>query len=553
MKHQISNKYIYFSVCVIFFSVIYVLNYYTPLQSDDYGYAILGYNLEAHLHHYLTWSGRIVADFISPTLLLINNKFLIAAIQTLGVLLVLLLISKFDNKAKRLYILSVISIVFFLSHPSFGQSNLWIVGSANYLWTSVLYVFVAKEVIGYVQNKKINPIAYPVSLLAGCTNENASLTLVGIIILSVLYLLIKTKKIDFKLLSILFLTIIGAIFLLATPGNESRMMDPSFAQWRSLSLIEKIDLHIFHRVPDVFKSSKLAYIIAIALIVLCLRIEKSKPITKDGGPTDLLISAVLLFASIGCSLVMVFSPAFPDRAKTPSFIFCIMSIAYSLNFLRYEILNNYIIKTLYFIISITFIAESISVISSYHSINLQNSMRIKLIAKSNNEKETLIPEFYFKPMPSSTYKFDTWTNFDAMSKYYNKKNIVAYGTIFDYSVIDDNNYKIHDSSDMQTKNGLKGIYIYSEKYLLNTVFLFELTHQERLSVQPNQRFFFHVTDITGNYHNFDFDPNYTYVNDRVFLYAKLDNIPLWYIKSVSFGSFDSTSPAKRYSQLHFTL
>ncbi|EBP9905167.1 hypothetical protein AXK62_22975, partial [Salmonella enterica subsp. enterica] len=169
MKHQISNKYIYFSVCVIFFSVIYVLNYYTPLQSDDYGYAILGYNLEAHLHHYLTWSGRIVADFISPTLLLINNKFLIAAIQTLGVLLVLLLISKFDNKAKRLYILSVISIVFFLSHPSFGQSNLWIVGSANYLWTSVLYVFVAKEVIGYVQNKKINPIAYPVSLLAGCT------------------------------------------------------------------------------------------------------------------------------------------------------------------------------------------------------------------------------------------------------------------------------------------------------------------------------------------------------------------------------------------------
>lgn len=85
------------------------------------------------------------------------------------------------------------------------------------------------------------------------------------------------------------------------------------------------------------------------------------------------------------------------------------------------------------------------------------------------------------------------------------------------------------------------------------MFLFELTHQERLSVQPNQRFFFHVTDITGNYHNFDFDPNYTYVNDRVFLYAKLDNIPLWYIKSVSFGSFDSTSPAKRYSQLHFTL
>lgn len=553
MKHQMSNKYIYFSVCAIFLSVIYVLNYYTPLQSDDYGYAILGFNLEAHLHHYLTWSGRVVADFISPALLQINNKFLIAAIQTFGVLLVLLLISRFDNKAKSLYILSVISIVFFLSHPSFGQSNLWIVGSANYLWTSVLYIFVAKEVIGYAQNKKINPVVYPASLLAGCTNENASLALIGIILLGALCSFIKTKRIDYKLLSILILTIIGAIFLLATPGNETRMMDPSFAQWRSLSLIEKIDLHIFHRMPDVFKSSKLAYIIAIASILLCVRIEQPKLITREGRPTDLLISVVLLFASVGCSLVMVFSPAFPDRAKTPSFIFCIMSIAYSLNYLRHEILNNRIIKTLYVTTFIVFIAESISVVSVYHSINLQNSMRLKLIAESKNETKTLIPEFYFKPMPSSTYIFDTWTNFDAMSKYYNKNNIVAYGTIFDYSVIDDDNFKIHDSSDMLTKSGLKGIYIYTEKYTFNTVFLFELTHQERLSELPNQRFFFHITDIAGNYHNYDFDPNYTYVNDRVFLYAKLDNMPSWYIKSVSFGSFDSTSPAKRYSQLDFTL
>lgn len=553
MKHITSNKYINLFVCVLFLSVIYALNYYTPLQSDDYGYAILGFNLEGHLHHYLTWSGRIVADFISPTLLLINSKVIIAAVQTFGVFLVLYLISKFDNKDKGLYILSFISIVFFLSHPSFGQSNLWIVGSANYLWTSVLYVFVAKVVIGYVQNKNINPVVYPASLLAGCTNENASLTLIGVILLCNLYTLIKTKKIDLKLLSILILTIIGAIFLLATPGNESRMMDPSFAEWRSLSLMEKMDLHIFHRMPDVFKSSKLAYSIALALILLCSRLEKSNLFIRDGKPTDFTISVVLLLASIGCSFVMVFSPAFPDRAKTPSFIFCIMSIAYSLNFIRHEILNNYAIRTLHALIFLAFIVESIPVVSAYHSIHLQNSMRIKLIEESNNEKETLIPEFYFRSMPSSTYIFDTWTNFDAMSKYYNKNKIVAYGTVFDYSVIYNNNYKIHESSNMLTNKGLKGIYLYTENYSLQTVFLFELTHQERLSAPPNQRFFFHVTDIAGNYHNFDFDPNYAYVNDRVFLYAKLDNMPSWYIKSVSFGSFDSTSPAKRYSQLDFTL
>ncbi|HDD1006534.1 TPA: hypothetical protein O9839_001360, partial [Escherichia coli] len=428
MKYPKLNKYIYFFVCATFLAVVYTLNYYTPLQSDDYGYAIIGFNFDAHLHHYLTWSGRIVADFISPTLLLVNNKIVIAAIQTFGVFLLLHLISKFDNTVKSWYILSFISIIFFLSHPSFGQSNLWIVGSANYLWTSVLYVFVAKEVIGYIQNKKINPVVYPASLLAGCTNENASLTLIGIILLCYLYLLVIIKKNDLRLLPIFILVITGAVFLLATPGNESRMMDPSFADWRSLSLIEKIDLHFFHRMPEVFKSSKLAYSIAIVSILLCIRIQKSNLITKDGKPTDFLISIVLLLASLGCSFVMVFSPAFPDRAKTPSFVFCLMSIAYSLNFIRNDILSTNFIRVFYSMMFLTFIVESISVISAYHSINLQNSIRIKLIQENDsNEKETLIPEFYFKAMPSSTYMFDTWTNFDAMSKYYNKKNIIGYG------------------------------------------------------------------------------------------------------------------------------
>ncbi len=113
MKYPKLNKYIYFFVCATFLSVVYTLNYYTPLQSDDYGYAIIGFNFDAHLHHYLTWSGRIVADFISPTLLLVNNKIVIAAIQTFGVFLLLHLISKFDNTVKSWYILSFISIIFF--------------------------------------------------------------------------------------------------------------------------------------------------------------------------------------------------------------------------------------------------------------------------------------------------------------------------------------------------------------------------------------------------------------------------------------------------------
>lgn len=546
----------YMFTCIIFATVLYILNYYTPLQSDDYGYSIIGFNLESHLHHYMTWSGRVVADFISPTLLLIDSKYTLSLIQTCAVLLLIYFIVNFktERKQESLFIFSLVSFIFFLSHPSFGQSNLWIVGSANYLWTSVLYVYVTVSIIKYLIDDKFSIIIYPVALLAGCTNENACIALIGILILAIVLKFYKNKRIDIRLLATLILAVLGAIILLCTPGNESRMMDPSFESWRNLSLLEKISLHIFDRFPDVFKSSKLAYSTAIILIIASIFTHDNKIIDKNGRPTYLSISIILLLMSIGCSLIMAFSPTFPDRAKTPSFIFCLISISYSLWNIYQKNICRKIFNLFHVVLFITFIFEACPTLSAYHSIYNQNLMRLNTINKSDiNEDKTLIPEFYFNFLPSNTYKFDTWTNFDAMSKYYNRNKIVSYGTIFDFSKIDDTSYKIHSNADMSTTDGLKAIYAYPERYNLDSVFLFEVSHQERLLTEGNKSIFFHVIDIFGNYHNYAFSPNFAYVNDRVFLYAKLRNMPLWLVKSASFGVFDTESPSIRYSQIDFDI
>jgi hypothetical protein len=40
-----------------------------PMHSDDYFYFNLGLGVSEHLNHYMNWSGRILADYISAILL----------------------------------------------------------------------------------------------------------------------------------------------------------------------------------------------------------------------------------------------------------------------------------------------------------------------------------------------------------------------------------------------------------------------------------------------------------------------------------------------------
>ncbi|MBD2781242.1 DUF6056 family protein [Xenorhabdus szentirmaii] len=541
---------------IFFTTIVFILNYFNPLQSDDYGYYLIGLDLNKHIHHYMTWSGRVIADFISPVLLSIKSKILLSITQTLCVIALLFFISskKSISKSELIFTISFLSYLFFLSHPNFGQANLWVVGSANYLWTSVLYIYITREIINYLNGQKINNITYLVSLLAGCTNENASLALIGIILAALLFIFFQNKVIDKKLLTILLFTVLGSAILLSSPGNESRLMAPAFSEWRSLSLIDKIDLHLLDRMPGTIKSSKLVYFLSFIFILLLITNKETKSLIIKGRPSNTAIAITLFFVAIGCSVVMVFSPAFPNRAKTPAFIFCLMSVSYSLSALYKIFTYRKALILSYSIIFVAFVFESFPVISAYHSIHNQNTIRISAIEKSTvQDNETLIPEFYFKFLPSSTYIFDRWNNFEAMSKFYNRNNIESYEVTFDYSVINNDNYKIHGPSDMSTKGGLKEIYLYSEKYTLNTVIIFEITHQERLFKNDNQRVFLHIYDAIGNTHDFYFEPNYSYINNRIFLYASLSNIPYWFIDRVEFGMFNNNSPSTRYSQIKFEI
>ncbi|ECP3949290.1 hypothetical protein FZQ09_24335, partial [Salmonella enterica] len=119
---------------LIAFTGLFFINFFNPLMSDDYGYSLMGFDVDKHIFHYTSWSGRLLADFISPLLLSIKSKALLSAIQSVALLLLIFIICSIAKAQGReinkgLYA-SILSI-YFISHPNFGQVNLWIVGSAN--------------------------------------------------------------------------------------------------------------------------------------------------------------------------------------------------------------------------------------------------------------------------------------------------------------------------------------------------------------------------------------------------------------------------------------
>lgn len=51
------------AMILLAFLAIFLIEWYTPIHSDDYRYYLLGISPESHFHHYMTWSGRIIADY----------------------------------------------------------------------------------------------------------------------------------------------------------------------------------------------------------------------------------------------------------------------------------------------------------------------------------------------------------------------------------------------------------------------------------------------------------------------------------------------------------
>lgn len=228
---------IFIVLLIIFFVNIYILNQHTTYVADDYGFY-----LTAHAFHslrdyidviykfYFNWSGRIIPTAITYALLLLPIK-IFHIINAIGYILLVLLVY-FNIVGKREIYVSVlifINFFFFAFLPAFGQDILWITGSGNYLWPTLVALFYSLlwRCCSPKHDKIYNNVFFAVfsglcGFMAGMTNENTSIALFVMSIVFIFYYKRFYSKIYRFSLCAVIGELIGTVFLLLAPGNFER-------------------------------------------------------------------------------------------------------------------------------------------------------------------------------------------------------------------------------------------------------------------------------------------------------------------------------------------
>ena len=414
------TRYKNFFVFLFIFSLSFVIEFITPYHSDDYAYSQMGLNFNNHLNHYLNWSGRFIADYISAILLSLNSHFLISIILSLCISLVCYFIAALPTKIICIktspYIYILIYMLYWICNVNLGQTTFWIVGACNYLVTNFfillfLYLFLTFR---NTNNNFIKFFVFISATIAGCTNENTSIT----IIISYILLIFVLKNYDKNLslfVSLFYILglIIGALFLLLAPGNYKR--SANFTNWHLLSIYDKIKVHI-DRVYN-----KIHHFIPIILIyffnfILNLFVNKQKNIC-------FIISLIFVISTFISLLVFVASPTMPPRAFNGTLIFLLVSLSFLLYSVKICYIKKFFLKICTCCTLVIFIYSYSCIAYSYNIAYKEDKIRIEHIQYSKYlNNKAIIPSYYFPKLLKEGDKFDMYHS-SSMASYFGVKYI----------------------------------------------------------------------------------------------------------------------------------
>ncbi|HFL1446889.1 TPA: DUF6056 family protein [Enterobacter kobei] len=422
---------------LIVFTLILIPSFLTPMQSDDYLYSLMGLSYEKHLWHYMNWSGRVVPDYISSSMLSLLPKWSYAALNSLAFTVLILCISLLPGIAMRdknpfkPVVFLLIFVCYWIANPALGQTSFWIVGSANYLWTN-MFIAIYLCLLTHVSNlENANKQWYPAiaisGLLAGCANENTSLVTV---LIGISYLFIFNKRANKKIIitGIAF-SAVGAAIMLLSPGNAIRA--EKFSEWYSLSISSRAITHFYERIPELASSFWQVYLVIIVLLLV-------------GSTNNIInskykaISVVLFFAFIIADSVLMFAPGTPPRSNNGAFCF-LLSV---LSFTAYSCFKSNGRKDLLgiglaYIFSLFYFTPSyLLFVNAMHSTSIQETVRNSIIskAKENGIKDVTIPQFSFPALLKETDQFDLYHSIK-FATYEGMSAIRMKNVGFDYSSV----------------------------------------------------------------------------------------------------------------------
>lgn len=183
------HKIYIFTACVLgVFITILIYNALTPYLSDDFAYkntvreahSIMDF-LKQRWQDYLTQDGRVVGAFNTSISLIGNKAIFNVANSVMFTMLTLLFYWNIEGRKRydvSLYLLTV--FVIWSCSVNFSETMLWLCGSCNYLWGSVIilgFVTLYRHILKKpeVKNKVLTALGmFLFGVVAGWCNENTS-------------------------------------------------------------------------------------------------------------------------------------------------------------------------------------------------------------------------------------------------------------------------------------------------------------------------------------------------------------------------------------------
>ena len=414
------------------FMMMLVLNLLTPLIADDYSYSLsldrtkinsVMDVINYQWWHYFNWGGRTIAHTLAQIFLLFPKTVFSIVNPIIYVLLIYLMYLHIrgEKEDKPIYLILIHLGLWFLL-PVFGQTCLWLIGSCNYLWTTVLilwFLWIYRKNNTSASIYKIIGI-FLLGIIAGWTNENTSAGLLVIIIGYLIIQKIVNKKSKFSKVQIsgLIGALIGFALMILAPGNYIRnaeFQDNTFIIIKWLKRAINITLTA---------ENYLMPIIILLVILISIKIYNKKKIEND--------IYIFIVGGLASIYSMILSPTFPERSWTGVIVFLLIATLISLYDLdKINKIYKVIVIDLCVILSIIYIGQYISATLDINHLRGTWSNRIETIEKEKeegNKKITLEP-YYTSNSKNPIYGLSditedakVWTN-TSIAQYYGLKSI----------------------------------------------------------------------------------------------------------------------------------
>lgn len=305
-------------LCGAVFLWMLLLNLLTPYLADDFPFSYNFGNRQAPLtslsqllsglaFHYMEWSGRIIVKFFAQGFTMLPKVVFDICNAGMFTLLGILLCAAARPGKPSFKLLAAAYLGLWHFSPVFGQTNLWMCGSCNYLWATVGCMAYLLVWLRYLEKPfaagKLLPLWMGLGgFVAGALSENTSAGMLAGLVLVIAALLLLKRRPPLWMLTGLVGALVGFAFLILAPGNSNRKdvgVDTRTPLTRlAVRLLTCCDMLERYALP------LLAVILLLGAAVWFQRQDWKV----------LLVPAILLVSGVAANFAMVGSPVYYERS-----------------------------------------------------------------------------------------------------------------------------------------------------------------------------------------------------------------------------------------------